>query len=213
MKIEPGVYALHRAAQTEVSATEFRDDDRGLTVSVGTPADTADKPRVVIVLAGRVTADGLGAFGPGQAMILPASAALSAEAGTACVTLTADATDGPGQPMALRPDTLGEIPPCDPTPADLLLSGTPEQTDLTLYKDAARNFGAGVWTTTAYHRRSIAFPKFEVMHMLSGWIELTEDSGTVHRFETGDTFLISKDTRCDWNTGGMEKIFCTLTPT
>ena len=51
-------------------------------------------------------------------------------------------TDGPGQPMALRPDTLGEIPPCDPTPADLLLSGTPEQTDLTLYKDAARNFGA-----------------------------------------------------------------------
>ena len=43
MKIEPGVYALHRAAQTEVSATEFRDDDRGLTVSVGTPADTADK--------------------------------------------------------------------------------------------------------------------------------------------------------------------------
>ena len=44
MKIEPGVYALHRAAQTEVSATEFRDDDRGLTVSVGTPADTADLP-------------------------------------------------------------------------------------------------------------------------------------------------------------------------
>lgn len=211
MTIAPGIYDLHRAGEAVRSQT-LEDEASGLRVAVGPSGiDAAPEDAVTtIVLAGSVHAGSLGHFVEGEAMVTQGAPSLVV-AGADWAMISCRNATVPAD-LALRPGTNPELPPCDPTPSDLLLSGSPEQHDLTVFKDKARNFGAGFWTTTAYHRRSIPFPKFEVMHMLSGWIELTLDEGPTHRFEAGDTFLIAKGTRCDWRTGGMSKIFCTLVP-
>ncbi|GGB30996.1 cupin domain-containing protein [Allosediminivita pacifica] len=214
MTIAPGIYALHRAGEAPVPRA-LDDAGTGLHVAAGV-SDTGAGPggvTVCIVTEGRARVGTAGEFGAGEAVVTQGATKIEAvDSGSSWVTVRCGDADLSGDAMPLRPSDHPELPSCDPTPADLLLSGPPAQHDLTLFKDQACNFAAGFWDTTAYHRKSIAFPKFEVMHMLSGWIELTLDEGGTHRFEAGDTFLIAKGTRCDWRTGGMGKIFCTLVP-
>ncbi|MBE3637636.1 cupin domain-containing protein [Mangrovicoccus algicola] len=208
MPISPGIYALHRAAAPPPAPALLEDEATGLRLATGPAAGSG--AAVTIVLSGTLRHPHLGSFGPGEALVGDGTAALQGDA--VCLGISCAPAAAPPAPLALRRRAHPVLPPCDPTPADLLISGRPEQTDLTLFRDATGRFGAGFWTSTAYHRRSIAFPKFEVMHLTGGWIELAEETGATHRFDAGDTFLIAKGTRCDWKTGGMEKLFCSYVP-
>lgn len=107
---------------------------------------------------------------------------------------------------------IGIIPASTPTPTHLLISGDPRQGDFTMRMDPSTQWNVGAWETTAYHRIATTFPKHEVMYLLEGWIELTDAASTTHRFEAGDTFLVTKGTVCDWNTGGLRKFYATFTP-
>jgi len=114
--------------------------------------------------------------------------------------------------VTLVPGALPCLEPSTPTPQHLLISGSPEQADITVLSGSEGQCNVGAWRTTAYHRKAIAFPKHEVMYLLDGNLILSEPEGTEHRFEAGDVFLMTKDTVCDWKTDGLEKIYCTFTP-
>lgn len=130
------------------------------------------------------------------------------------VMMRQDAQAAPvaGAPFVLSAADLGEIPPCTPTPAEILVSGDPKQGDVMYVVDARGEWNAGAWETTAYRRITTTFPKHELMYLLDGWLELGEPDGTIHRFEAGDSFLVTKGTVCDWNTGGLRKFYATFTP-
>lgn len=213
--LAPGIYALHRADWTQIQPRTLTSDALEYSMSVE-PAPTKTPQAtgsVVIVLAGEIELAGLGMLKSGDAFVTaPGLQLVSASTGAGWLVISCAGLSGPDAALAIRPVDHDRLPGCDPTPPEVLLSETPVQHDLTLYKDTARNFGAGLWDSTPYHRRSIPFPKFEVMHMVSGSIELTQDNGGTSRFEKGDTFLIAKGTQCDWKTEGMKKIFCSFVP-
>ena len=121
--------------------------------------------------------------------------------------------DAAGEPLVVASrDDLTSIPSSTPTPAHLLISGDPKQGDL-VYKAGARGqWNVGAWETSPYHRIATTFPKHELMYLLDGWLELTIEGGERHRFTAGDSFLVTKGTVCDWNTGGLRKFYATFTP-
>src|SRR5690606_23854411 len=104
------------------------------------------------------------------------------------------------QPVVIAPGAVPQTSPSTPTPAHLLISGDPKQSDVTIASDPTGRMNVGVWDTTAYHRRAIAFPKHEVMYLLDGNLALTDAEGTRHSFAKGDVFLVTLGTLCDWQT-------------
>lgn len=216
MKISPGIYAIHRRSDAEVQAQTLRDDDSGLSLTVGPLTDGSQfgSPAVTLVLSGAVENEDLGSFKVGEALVTDSAAELRAIApGTNVVTVIYDKGTGPEGELAMRSREHTDWPVTEhPTPVEVLLTDPPSQHSLTLFSDPSGAFSAGLWSTTAYSRRSTVFPNFEMFHLLSGWIELKEDDGPNHRFTEGDTFLIAKGTQCDWRTGGMSKFACTHFP-
>lgn len=103
---------------------------------------------------------------------------------------------------------LAESP--GPSP-DLLLTAAPKQRSADLFSDESGQWSVGIWESTSYERKAIAFPRHELMHILEGAVTLTESGGASHTFKAGDTFLIERGTRCTWkNTVPVRKIFCIL---
>lgn len=215
MTIELGVYALYRADGSENSAMVLHDEPTGLRVSVGPVGADKDlkAPYVAMIADGSVEVDGLGTINQGEALVGHAAADVTPPgSGATWVTIECLGTDGPDTAIALRPDEHPDLPDCPPPAAENLLSDTPTQHDLTIYSDSKRDFGAGFWDSTPFRRRTIPFPKFEVIHILTGWLELTFEDGRVDLYKPGDTFLIVKGTRFEWRTEGLSKIWCSFAP-
>jgi len=113
----------------------------------------------------------------------------------------------------LRPDPQAALAPSDGPAPELLASPAPAQRDKQYFADLTGQWTVGVWDSTAYHRKTIAFPRHELMHILEGEITLTEDGGPAHTFRAGDTLFVPKGTRCDWKSEGyVRKIYCIMRP-
>ncbi|MHA6732025.1 cupin domain-containing protein [Devosia sp. A369] len=117
-----------------------------------------------------------------------------------------------GAPVVASRSDLVAIPPSNPTPAHLLISGDPKQGDLVFCAGADGQWNVGAWETSPYHRVPTTFPKHELMYLQDGWLELTIEGGGAHRFVAGDSFVVTKGTVCDWKTGGLRKFYATFTP-
>jgi uncharacterized cupin superfamily protein len=113
----------------------------------------------------------------------------------------------------LRPDPQAALAPCAGPAPDLLASAPPAQHDKQYFADLTGQWTVGVWDSTAYHRKTIAFPRHELMHILEGEVTLTEEGGPAQTFKAGDTFFVPMGTRCDWkSTGYVRKIYCIMQP-
>jgi uncharacterized cupin superfamily protein len=113
----------------------------------------------------------------------------------------------------LRPDPQAALAPSEGPALELLASAPPSQRDKPYFADLTAQWTVGVWDSTAYHRKSISFPRHELMHILEGEVTLTEDGGPANTFRAGDTFFVPKGTRCDWkSTGYVRKIYCIMQP-
>ena len=53
----------------------------------------------------------------------------------------------------------------------------PTQHDKQYFADLTAQWTVGVWDSTAYHRKTISFPRHELMHILEGEVTLTEEGG------------------------------------
>lgn len=150
----------------------------------------------------------------GQACMVPGAKgwtlATSPEISAVCFSASGDA--GAARPVVLDPACPPSMTECASTPASLLVSGMPEQADITVSSGAKGQMNAGAWRTTAYRRISIPFPKHEIMYLLEGNLVLTQEDGTRHIFGAGDVFLARKGTVFDWETDGLTKFYLTFTP-
>jgi uncharacterized cupin superfamily protein len=113
----------------------------------------------------------------------------------------------------LRPDPQAALAPCDGPAPEVLLTSAPSQRDKQYFADLTGQWTVGVWDSTAYRRKTIAFPRHELMHILEGAVVITEEGGPAHTFKAGDTFFVPLGTRCDWqSTGYVRKIYCIMQP-
>lgn len=101
-----------------------------------------------------------------------------------------------------------------PTAPDLLISGTPQQHLAPAFQDASQQFNVGLWDTTRYHRRAIAFPHYELMHFLEGGVSTTDAAGHREQFAAGDTLFIPKGAVADFKIDSdyLRKIYVIVTP-
>jgi len=113
----------------------------------------------------------------------------------------------------LRPDPQAALAPSAGPAPEVLASPPPTQRDKQYFADLAAQWTVGVWDSTAYHRKTISFPRHELMHILEGEVTLTEEGGPAQTFKAGDTFFVPLGTRCDWKTTGyVRKIYCIMQP-
>jgi uncharacterized cupin superfamily protein len=113
----------------------------------------------------------------------------------------------------LRPDPQAALAPSAGPAPELLASAPPVQRDKQYFADLTGQWTVGVWDSTAYHRKTISFPRHELMHILEGEVTLTEEGGPAQTFGAGDTFFVPMGTRCDWRSSGyVRKIYCIMQP-
>jgi len=113
----------------------------------------------------------------------------------------------------LRPDPQAALAPSAGPAPELLASAPPAQRDKQYFADLTAQWTVGVWDSTAYHRKTISFPRHELMHILEGEVTLTEEGGPAQTFKAGDTFFVPMGARCDWkSTGYVRKIYCIMQP-
>ena len=113
----------------------------------------------------------------------------------------------------LRPDPQAALAPSTGPAPELLASAAPSQRDKQYFADLTAQWTVGVWDSTAYHRKTISFPRHELMHILEGEVTLTEEGGSAQTFKAGDTFFVPMGTRCNWkSTGYVRKIYCIMQP-
>jgi uncharacterized cupin superfamily protein len=115
--------------------------------------------------------------------------------------------------QVLKPDPKGKLEPAAATPPELLLSGKPVQHSRDWFVDPTGQWSVGVWDSTAYHRKAVPFPRYELMSLLEGAVTITEENGRVHRFKAGDTFFIEQGCVSDFKTDGyVRKFYCIFQP-
>jgi uncharacterized cupin superfamily protein len=113
----------------------------------------------------------------------------------------------------LLPDPRAKLSPSGGPAPELLLSGAPQQHDKQYFADMTGQWTVGVWDSTPYHRKTIPFPRHELMHILEGEVTITEDGQPPRTFKAGDTFVVPMGTPCDWKTTEyIRKIYCIFQP-
>ncbi|MGH6931681.1 MAG: cupin domain-containing protein [Dongiaceae bacterium] len=113
----------------------------------------------------------------------------------------------------LRPDPKAELSPSEGPAAAVLDSPPPRQRDKLYFADLTGQWTVGVWETSAYRRKTITFPRHELMHILEGCVTITEEGGPSQTFTAGDTFFVPMGTGCDWRCDGqVRKIYCIFQP-
>lgn len=115
--------------------------------------------------------------------------------------------------QVVRPDPEGDQQDVAAPPAELLLTPAPVQYAREWFADATGQLTAGAWDTTAYHRKPIPFPRHELLHVLAGYVALTDEAGKANSFAAGDTFLVPLGTVCDWKCSEYTRmVYCAFRP-
>lgn len=98
-------------------------------------------------------------------------------------------------------------------PADRIIEGNPQVEVWDQVTAMEGRVRSGVATGTAGTNRSIKGEVCEVVHLLEGLVELTEDGGETQTFRAGDTFVMTPGYVGTWKTiEDMRKIFVVTTP-
>ena len=101
-------------------------------------------------------------------------------------------------------------PSAGPKP-EMLLSGSPRQSGHEIFEDRDGRLTVGVWSSTAYHRKPMPFPRHELMCLLEGSVAITGPSGRTQIFTAGESFFVPYGALTDFRTDGdVKKIYVTL---
>jgi uncharacterized cupin superfamily protein len=206
----------------------FRDETGVLSVATsewaGSFEATIDQPfhELRLVVGGRATLAGVDgqamSVDTGEAVVLPAGAPVnwcqSDNTAFYSVRYTPQAhADGEKRgAITIKPRDIVDMRPSAAPAASLLLGEVPRQESHPIFVDETGQWSVGVWRSTAYHRMIVPFPKHEFMYLLGGAVNFTNPEGQNTAFAEGDTFFLAKSTVCDWNTGGMWKLYCIYDP-
>lgn len=109
--------------------------------------------------------------------------------------------------QVIKPDPSVALAPSTGPKPEMLLSGTPEQHGHEVFEDATGKLNVGVWSSTAYHRKPVPFPRHELMCLLEGSVSVTGPSGRTQTFNAGDSFFVPHGAVTDFRTDAYVKKF------
>ncbi|MHB8815471.1 MAG: cupin domain-containing protein [Steroidobacteraceae bacterium] len=116
-----------------------------------------------------------------------------------------------GEPILI--DQTAELEPSSPPPAELLVGPTPNCRNHGDFRSATGEFVCGVWDSTPYHRRSMFFRHYELMHLLEGAVTLEDAAGHTATFSKGDILLMVQGSSCSWRSEcHVTKVYATFRP-
>jgi len=122
----------------------------------------------------------------------------------------------PEDPAALKvllPDPKTPLERSASPSPDVLLSSVPTQHAREYFEDLTGQWTVGIWDSTPYHRKTINFPRYELMHILEGEVTITEEGFAPQTFKAGDSFFVPMGARADWHsTRYIRKIYCIMQP-
>lgn len=137
----------------------------------------------------------------GQAFVVQAGTRLSCEdpiEAELVYSTFEDAAPGPEGIIVLDP--AAERPQSPPYNSAILLSSPgPVQHGKAFSTDSTGAWRAGVWDSTSYHRETLPFNQYELIHMLEGSVQLKHQDGSVRTFSKGDTVMVPKGFPSDWH--------------
>jgi uncharacterized cupin superfamily protein len=111
----------------------------------------------------------------------------------------------------LKPDPAVALSPSAGPKPEMLLSGSPRQCGHEIFEDRDGRLTVGVWSSTAYHRKPMPFPRHELMCLLEGSVAITGPSGRTQTFTAGESFFVPYGALTDFRTDGdVRKIYVTL---
>jgi len=201
-------------------------DDPALGLTVGVWACSPMTGRMgpwstnefMILLEGAVTID----HEDGSALHVTAGEAFTIPKGTVCswrqegalkkyFVIHSDASS----PVAANPtlrarkiDPGAPLAPAEGPDAELLIGAPPSCREAVAFTDLTGQLTAGVWSATPYQRKTIAFPRHELMHIVEGTVTIGDQD-----FRAGDTLFVPMGALVGWSSGtAVRKIFCSFTP-
>ncbi len=102
-----------------------------------------------------------------------------------------------------------------PAPApETLIGPVPSQRSHTYYTDPSGQLTIGIWDTSYYHRKTVPFPRYELMHFLDGAVSMTHEDGSTEAFNAGDSVFVPLGTMADFKVDGeyLRKIYVIFMP-
>ena len=111
----------------------------------------------------------------------------------------------------IKPDPKVTLSPTPAPKPDMLISGTPQTHGHEFFEDRTAKLNVGVWSSTAYHRKAVPFPRHELMCLLEGSVSVTGPSGRTQTFAAGESFFVPHGAVTDFRIDGyVKKIYAIL---
>lgn len=120
----------------------------------------------------------------------------------------------PGGATAIIPiDESAPLEPSGAPLAELLVGPTPNCRNFTDYRSADTEFVCGTWDSTPYHRLSMPYRHYELMHLLEGSVTFVDADGREGSFGKGDIFLVEQGAHCSWESREqVKKVYAIYRP-
>jgi uncharacterized cupin superfamily protein len=104
-------------------------------------------------------------------------------------------------------DARAALSPSSPPPASALIGPAPSCRRFEAFADVATTQSVGVWEATPYAREVRPHKVHELMHILSGSVELSEPDGRIVTVRKGETVFVPKGAQCGWNSQELVRKF------
>lgn len=171
----------------------------------------------VLVLKGSLAIDsdaGTLTVLPDNGVVLPAGSDFHWRASDDMLAIIYSApTQGPGSATAPTPiDLDAELTPSGTPAPENLIGPVPSCRNHSDYLSANAEFVCGIWDSTPYHRRQIAYRQVELMLLLEGEVRFSDAGGSV-AFQAGDVCMFVRGDGCAWlSETYVKKIYATQRP-
>ena len=170
----------------------------------------------IILLTGELTIETGGlqlSLAPNRSAVIHGGCSFTwrAAAGTRVLFMRYDGAAGAAAMLTI--DEAGSLQPSNPPLAELLVGPTPQCRNRTDYRSADGEFMCGVWDSTPYHRLSMPYRHYELMHLLKGAVTFEDAAGRRATFQAGDIFLVEQGADCSWLSDvDVAKVFAIYRP-
>lgn len=171
----------------------------------------------LILLEGAVTLEGAGKTIPiaaNQSVVVTRGTAFTWSSREGARLIAMRRNGSPAAAPAIIPiDESAPLEPSGAPLAELLVGPTPSCRNFTDYRSGDGEFVCGTWDSTPYHRLSMLYGHYELMHLLEGSVTFVDGAGMQGTFSKGDIFLVEQGAHCSWESREhVKKVYAIYRP-
>jgi uncharacterized cupin superfamily protein len=171
----------------------------------------------IILLEGSLTLEGPGStvqIAANQSAVITKGTPFtwSSREGTRLIAMRRNGS--PHAAAAIIPiDESAPLEPSGAPLAELLVGPTPNCRNFTDYRSTDTEFVCGTWDSTPYHRLSMGYRHYELMHLLEGSVTFVDGAGQEGTFHKGDIFMVEQGAHCSWDSREqVKKVYAIYRP-